>query len=76
VDFGWNVKDADGNPAGEVAFSDVFDTVRDVSGVRKIGDGPGDFLINGAHEDLAIGMREFPALGTVTLTNGATGLPL
>jgi predicted phage baseplate assembly protein len=76
VDFGWNVKDADGNPAGEIAFSDVFDTVRDVSGVRKIGDGPGDFLLNGAHEDLAIGMREFPALGTVTLVNGATGLPL
>ena len=76
VDFGWNVKDADGNPAGEIALSDVFNTVRDVPGVRKIGDGPEDFLLNGAREDLAIGMREFPTLGTITLVNGATGIPL
>jgi hypothetical protein len=36
VDFGWNVE-ANGDPAGEVAVSDVFDVVRDVAGVRKIG---------------------------------------
>ncbi len=76
VDFGWNLKDAEGNPAGEVALSDVFNAVRDVSGVRKIGDGPDDFLLNGAREDLPIGVREFPALGTVTLINGDTGLGL
>ena len=76
VDFGWNVKDADGNPAGEIALSDVFNVVRDVAGVRKIGDDPGNFLLNGAHEDLPIGMREFPALGTIALIDGATGLPL
>jgi len=50
--------------------------VRDVAGVRKIGDDPGNFLLNGAHEDLPIGMREFPALGTIALIDGATGLPL
>jgi predicted phage baseplate assembly protein len=76
VDFGWNVKDADGEPAGEVTFSDVFDVVHDVAGVRKIGDGPGDFLLNGAREDLELGTRDFPTLGHVTLVNGDTRQPL
>ncbi|HYM97441.1 MAG TPA: baseplate J/gp47 family protein [Candidatus Sulfotelmatobacter sp.] len=76
VEFGFNVKDAIGNPAGEIAVSDVFDVVHDVPGVRKIGDGPDDFLLNGARQDLPLGTREFPALGQVTLINGDTGLPL
>jgi hypothetical protein len=76
VDFGFNVKDANGDPAGEVTVSDVFNVVRDVVGVRKIGDGAEDFLLNGVREDLVTGTREFPALGTVTLLNGDTGLPL
>ncbi len=76
VDFGWNVKDADGQPAGEVAFSDVFDVVDGVAGVRKIGDGPADFLLNGARADVVIGTREFPVLGRVTLLNGDKRQPL
>jgi hypothetical protein len=68
--------EANGDPAGEVAVSDVFDVVRDVAGVRKIGDGPDDFLLNGAREDLVLGTREFPALGQVTLVNGNTRQPL
>jgi hypothetical protein len=76
VDFGWNVKDENGDPAGEVAFSDLFDVVHDVAGVRKIDDGPDGFLLNGAHADVVLGTRDFPTLGAVTLTNGATGLPL
>ena len=76
VEFGFNVKDANGDPAGEVAVSDVFDVVRDVVGVRKIGDRPEDFILNGAREDLPLGTREFPVLGQVTLLNGGTGLPL
>src|SRR5262249_22006939 len=40
VDFGFDVKDANGDPVGEIAFSDVFDVVHDVPGVRKIGDKP------------------------------------
>jgi len=76
VDFGWNLKDANGDPAGEVALSDVFDVVRDVAGVRKIGAGPADFMLNGARADLVLGTREFPALGAVTLLSGDTGLPL
>jgi hypothetical protein len=76
VDFGFNFKDAEGNAVGEIALSDVFNAVRDVTGVRKIGDGPDDFLLSGAREDLPIGVREFPILGDVTLLNGDTGLPL
>jgi hypothetical protein len=76
VDFGWNVKDAEGHPAGELALSDIFDAIRDVSGVRKIGDRPQDLLLNGAHADLPIAPRAFPTLGTVTLTDARTGLPL
>lgn len=76
VDFGFNAKDEEGNPAGEIALSDVFNAVRDVAGVRKVGDGPDDFLLNGAKEDLPIDTREFPVLGQVTLINGSTGLPL
>lgn len=76
VDFGWHVKDADGNPAGEVAVSDVFNVVRDVAGVRKIGDDSDDFLINGGRGDLVLGTREFPVLGRVDLLNGDTRQPL
>jgi len=76
VDFGFNLKDAGGDPAGEIALSDIFNVVRDVAGVRKVGDGPHDFLLNGAREDVPIDVREFPALGQVTLLNGDTGLPL
>lgn len=76
VDFGWSTKDADGNPAGEVAVSDVFNVVRDVAGVRKIGDGLDDFLINGAPGDLVLGTREFPVLGRVDLLNGDGRQPL
>jgi hypothetical protein len=76
VDFGFNLKDAAGDPAGEIALSDVFNVIRDVVGVRKIGDGPDDFLLNGAREDVPIDVREFPALGQLTLLNGDTGLAL
>lgn len=76
VDFGYNYKDADGNPAGEVAFSDVYNVVHDTTGVRKIGDKFEDFLLNGADRDVELDLREFPKLGTVTLINGDTGLPL
>lgn len=76
VDFGFNQKDSAGNPSGEVALSDVFNVVRDVPGIRKIGDGPDDFLLNGAREDVLIDVREFPTLGQITLLNGETGLAL
>jgi hypothetical protein len=76
VDFGYNYRDANDLPAGEIALSDIFNLVRDVAGVRKIGAGLDDFTLNGAHADLAIANYQFPALGTVVLVNGETGAVL
>jgi len=76
VDFGFNFKDADGNPAGEIPVSDLYNVIRDTTGVRKIGDKFEDFLLNGSDRDVPIDIHEFPLLGTVTLTNGDTGQPL
>lgn len=76
VDFGFNFKDAAGQPAGEIAWSDVFNVVRDTTGVRKVGDDLGSFLLNGAQSDAPIEVQEFPTLGTVTLLNGDTGSAL
>lgn len=76
IDFGFNVKDADGEPAAEIAWSDVFNEIRDSVGVRKVDDGVGGLLLNGARSDLAVGVVQFPRLGTVTIINGDTGSPL
>ncbi len=73
IDFGFNVRDAMGSPAGEIAWSDVFDVIRDTDGVRKMGDGPFDLKLNGLPADVKIALKEFPILRTVTLTNGDTG---
>jgi hypothetical protein len=73
VDFGFNVRDGEGNPAGEIAWSDVFNVIRDTEGVRKMGDGPFDLKLNGLAGDVKIAKKEFPLLRRVTLSNGDTG---
>lgn len=75
IDFGFNFKDVDGNPAGEIAWSDIFNVVRDADGVRKIGDQNNDLTLNGQDDDLAIQVKQFPVLGTLTLIDGDTGGP-
>ena len=65
IDFGFN-----GN--NEIAWSDLFNAVRDAAGVRKVT--PGSFKLNGAEASVGLLAREFPVLGTVTLINAATGL--
>lgn len=75
VDFGYYLTTEDGDP-GVIAWSDVFNIVRDTPGVRKVDAGPSGFLLAGAREDLEIGVRSFPVLGTVTIINGETGLAL
>ena len=74
VDFGYNFRTEDGDPAGEVAWSDVFNTVRDSTGVKKVA--PGDFRLNGIMMDVPLALQEFAALGTVTLRDGSTGLAI
>ena len=73
VDFGFNIKDQAGNPVGEIAWSDVFNVVRDTDGVRKVGDRRGDLKLNGLPADIKLGIKEFPLLGNVTLVDGDTG---
>ena len=73
VDFGYNQKDEDGNPSGETAWSDVFNIVRDSTGVRKVGAGADEFLLNGVRDDVPTDNFKFPQLGAVILRNGATG---
>lgn len=69
IDFGFAKNE-------ELPLSTIMNVVRDTTGVRKLGDGPTEFLVNGDHRDVALGLREFPILGTVTLINGNTGDPL
>jgi len=73
VDFGFNIKDAEGNAVGEIAWSDLFNVIRDTPGVRKMGDARLDLTLNGLPADVKLNVREFPVLGTVTLRNGDTG---
>lgn len=73
VDFGFNYKNVMGSPTLEIPLSDIMNIVRDVDGIRKLGDVNSDFLVNGAHSDLPLGVNQFPQLGTVTLLNGDTG---
>lgn len=72
VDFGWYYKDEDGNPAGEVAWSDVFNVVRDLKQyIRKIN--PNTCTLDGLVGDVSLANWWFPALGNVTVINGDTG---
>jgi uncharacterized phage protein gp47/JayE len=73
IDFGFNYKDVDGDPSGLLGWSDIFDVVKDTSGVLRMGAALADFTLNGVHDNLAIAVGEFPRLGTVTLVDGATG---
>jgi hypothetical protein len=73
VDFGFNVRNADGDPEGELAWSDIFDVVRDTDGVRKLGDGPYDLKLNGLPTDVKLGLKDFPMLRNVVLVDGDHG---
>ncbi len=73
VDFGFNVRDAEGNPDGEVAWSDVLNVIRDTDGVRKLGDGPFDLKLNGLPADVKLALHEFPVLRDARLLDGDTG---
>lgn len=63
---------ANGNTAG-LAYSDMYNVVRDSSGVQRILGTSDGFLVNGSHADAPVSLWEFPALGTVTLIHGITG---
>ncbi len=70
------IQDEDGNINGLLAFSDIFDVVKDSTGVRRLSPVDGDFTLNGDHADITLSRKEFPRLGTVTLVDGDTSQPL
>jgi hypothetical protein len=74
INFGYYFQDANGIPTGTFDWSTLFDIVREAQGVRKIDAGPVGFLLNGLRADVPFGVIQFPQLGTVTLTDGSTGL--
>ena len=76
IGFGYDFKDGNGDPAGEIPKSDLFNVIRDNAFVRKMSDKISGFLLNGTPDDVALEPREFPQLGTLTLINGDTGIPL
>lgn len=73
VDFGYNYKDVDGNPAGEVAWSDILNVIRDLSSIRKVDAGNNGLLLNSLRDDVQIPNWQFPALGNVTVIDGDSG---
>jgi hypothetical protein len=73
VGFGFEYKDEDGEPTGEIPLSDLMNVVRDATGVRKIGAGLTEFTVNGLHVDVEIPLYQFPARGTLTVIDGRTG---
>lgn len=73
IGFGYEYQDAAGQPTGEIPWSHFFNVVNDVTGVRKVGAGAGDFTLNGVRDDVVLPLWTFPQLGTVTVINGDTG---
>jgi hypothetical protein len=73
IDFGANLKDAQGTIVGELAWSDIFNVIRDSAGVRKVDEGTLGLLLNGQRADIELNPIEFPQLSTVTITDADTG---
>lgn len=76
INFGYYFQDQNGAPTGRFAWSDVHNAVRDVAGVGRTDPGPTGFTLNGLRADVLLSAIQFPRLGTVTLVDGATSLPL
>lgn len=76
VDFGYYLKDSDGNPSALLAYSDVRGALDDVEGILRVKDGADGVLVNGANNDVQLALKEFPVLGTVTVIDARTGTVL
>lgn len=74
IDFGYNLKDAAGDPEPLVSWSAIQNLINDTAGVRRVGT-PGDgegLQLNAAEDDVDLGVPEFPQAGNLVLTNGDT----
>lgn len=81
---------SDGTP-GLLAESDILNAIRDTAGVNRVGPNPADLTLaatrrkadlsvtvtqTAGRHDIVVSGSDFPRLGTVTLVDGDTGLPL
>lgn len=66
IDFGYYMD-------GSIAWSDVFNAVRDTKGVRKVDDGLANLTLNGEADDLAVPFDKFPTLVSVQVIDGTNG---
>lgn len=74
IEFGFNLKDAAGDPDPLVSWSAIQNVINDTAGVRRVGT-PGDgegLLLNTLADDVDLALPEFPAAGDLVLTNGDT----
>jgi hypothetical protein len=76
IDFGFRFVETTGDPEGQLAWSKIFNVVNDTTGIQKIDDGVDSFQLNGLRSDVALSLRQFPVLGTVTIINAQTGTSL
>ena len=76
IDFGYYLKDSDGNPSAILPYSDIYDAVGDADGVLRVQAGPDGVLVNGVQGDVQLALKEFPTLGTVTVIDARTGFVL
>jgi len=91
INFGYYLRQGatEDTETGQLALSDLFNVVRDIEGVRKIGPADSDFTIYTAtvaypslatspiqvdvHEDVTVEDTWFPRFAALTLINGDTG---
>lgn len=73
ITFGLKYKTVFGQATPAISLSDVYNVVRDTTGVRKIGTTASDFMLGGEHADFSLSYFEFPTLGDVLLRDGDTG---
>lgn len=70
--FGFEYVDAEGDPTGELPWSDLFDVLRDTPGIRKI-EAVGGLYLNGLSSGVQLGTVQFPRLRSLVVLDGDTG---
>lgn len=73
LDFGFNLKDKDGNPSPFLSWSTLLNVVIDATGVLDVDPGVDGFLLNDVRNNVSLELRSFPKLGNVTIINAANG---
>jgi uncharacterized phage protein gp47/JayE len=69
INFGGAFKNYKGETDPSLAYSDIYNVIRDSNGARKLG----IITLNSIAADVQLKTNEFPILGNVTLVDGNTG---